>query len=313
MDPEAPEGPSKPASNRYSNAGSFSLRKVSTSDHVGPLCTRSQRPSLSVGSFGLLQVLLIVVGFNCILNLILVVTTLVRPTPNFSNSVLFSLRSAESASLTRRGYALERTLPRGSVASELIHLAVPRARDSLKRSEYWISAGFNLQCRVESARMECQVWNDGCGCWITQQPALVYTTETTTQWKHRTALTTITSYVTKPTSASIPSSSSAISSLSNGAAYSTSRSRTAHRSHHTSSPPQSIDLSHTRTSSSKTRHNVSATATSTTATAPPGAAGNSSVLAGLFQGLWVSEVHSRAECSITFTFPKESALTSRHR
>lgn len=195
-----PPDPQQGLGNRY--AGVPRPRKVSRG--VSCVLLRKERPiarawlTTTISLSPPLQVILIVVGLSCMLNLILVVVVLVRPVPNYSTSALFTIKSAQAASLTRRGFPLSSDssvsedlqseqvnhihrlrAPASSAAPNLAHPVLSRQRRR-KRSDYWISAGVGLQCHVddEQAVLLCQHWDDTCGCWTSQRVLSILYTQT---------------------------------------------------------------------------------------------------------------------------------------
>lgn len=135
------------------------------------------------------------------------IVVLIRPTPQFNQSVLFKLRSAEAASLVRRslkGSSHYDHLAEGSVTP------APEWRPGLrKRSDYWISQGWNVECRVQTDWYLCRVWDEERGTWSTQGPGRPVQATRTFTTTSSDIPTTLTSY-DKETSTSPTSRSTAM-------------------------------------------------------------------------------------------------------
>ena len=202
------------------------------------------------------------------------IVTLVRPTPSFSSSVLFALRSAQAASLTRRSqplaFAAVQELPFTTSDDNVIPTLFPgpSQRHLDDRSDYWISAGWNLQCKIQADSTLCEIWDDSCGCWRPKDPPITIHLTTATLYSYDIATATHTSFVTTSRASHATSVSRASPALDRNQ-NSTSKTRTHHL-----------------TLSSSSRHR--ATAASSLSSSNNTATGNGSSLSGTFQGLWVS-------------------------
>ena len=146
---------------------------------------------------------------------------LVRPTPQFNTSVLFQLRSAEAASLVRRHVAVAEDLP--DTAAFPTSPATVWRPGLRKRSDDWISQGWNVECKVQTDWYICRVWDPQGGTWSTQGPgAPIHRTTTVTTLTSDTPVT-ITSYETEATETA-PSTTSASPSRTSSSARPTSTS-----------------------------------------------------------------------------------------